>query len=93
MNNKLLELQNIIEDTLFGGQVKKFGKDNLLPVIDPYEFQIVQDYLEEGISLMTSLDTLHQVMALVKILINQIIGITLGNTLSYRYGLLFWRCS
>ena len=53
MNNKLLEFQNIIEDTLFGGQVKKFGKDPFTSVIDPYEFQIVQDYLEEGISLMT----------------------------------------
>ena len=53
MNNKLFDLQNIIEDTLFGGQVKKFGKDPFTSVIDPYEFQIVQDYLEEGISLMT----------------------------------------
>ncbi|MDA9809440.1 C25 family cysteine peptidase [Flavobacteriales bacterium] len=53
MNNKLLEFQQIIEDTLFGGQVKKFGKNPFTSVIDPLEFQIVQDYLEEGVSLIT----------------------------------------
>ena len=53
MSNKLLEFQNIIEDTLFGGKVKKFGKNPFTSIIDPLEFQVVQDYLEEGISLMT----------------------------------------
>ena len=53
MNNYLEQFQNIIEDTLFGGQVKKFGKNPFTSTIDPLEFQIVQNYLEEGISLMT----------------------------------------
>tara|TARA_B110000285_G_scaffold186428_1_gene211783 strand:+ start:8415 stop:13628 length:5214 start_codon:yes stop_codon:yes gene_type:complete len=53
MNNYLKQFQNIIEDTLFGGRVKKFGKDPFSSIINPLEFQIVQNYLEEGISLMT----------------------------------------
>lgn len=53
MNNYLERFQNTIEDTLFGGRVKKFGKNPFTSLIDPLEFQIVQNYLEEGISLMT----------------------------------------
>jgi len=53
MNNYLEEFKNIIEDTLFGGRVKKFGKDPFTSIINPLEFQNVQNYLEEGISLMT----------------------------------------
>ena len=53
MNNYLTQFQNIIEDTLFGAKVKKFGKDPFSSIINPLEFQIVQNYLAEGISLMT----------------------------------------
>lgn len=53
MNNKLLEFQEIIEDTSFGGNVKKFGKNPFTSVIDPLEFEAVQEFLEEGVSLMT----------------------------------------
>jgi hypothetical protein len=53
MNNYLEQFKNIIEDTMFGGRVKKFGKDPFSSIINPLEFQIVQNYLEEGVSLMT----------------------------------------
>ena len=80
MNNYLEQFKNIIEDTLFGGRVKKFGKNPFTSTIDPLEFQIVQNYLEEGISLMTFLDILLLAMDLVKILTNQRTGIIKENT-------------
>ncbi|MDA8556793.1 hypothetical protein N9K77_01330 [bacterium] len=38
MNNYLTQFQNIIEDTLFGAKVKKFGKDPFSSIINPLEF-------------------------------------------------------
>mgnify|MGYP003950785879 CR=1 FL=1 len=53
MNGWLNIFKNIIEDTLYGGKVKTFGKDPFSSIINPFEFQEVQNYLEDGISLMT----------------------------------------
>ena len=53
MNGWLNQFKSIIEDTLYGGSVKTFGKDPFTSIINPFEFQEVQNYLEDGISLMT----------------------------------------
>lgn len=45
--------KDVIEDTLFGGKVSSFGKDPFSSVINPSEFQEVQQFLEEGVSLIT----------------------------------------
>ena len=53
IKNRLNDFENIIKDTLFGGVVKNFGKNPFTSQIDFTEFQKVQDYLEEGVSIMT----------------------------------------
>ena len=51
---KASSIRDILSSMNLGDvNVKKFGKDPFTSVIDPYEFQIVQEYLDEGISLMT----------------------------------------
>ena len=53
IKNRLNDFENIIKDTLFGGVVKNFGKNPFTSQIDFTEFQKVQDYLEQGVSIMT----------------------------------------
>ena len=53
MKNWLTLFKDVIEDTLFGGEVSSFGKDPFSSIINPTEFQEVQQHLEEGVSLIT----------------------------------------
>ena len=53
IKNRLKDFENTIKDTLFGGNVKNFGKNPFTSQIDFTEFQNVQEYLEEGVSIMT----------------------------------------
>ncbi|MBM78592.1 MAG: hypothetical protein CL846_08925 [Crocinitomicaceae bacterium] len=45
--------KDVIEDPFFGGKVESFGKDPFSSIINPTEFQDVQQRLEEGVSLIT----------------------------------------
>lgn len=53
MSNNLNLFKRIIEDTLYGGKVKTFGKDPFSTVINPFEFQEIQTIVENGVSIMT----------------------------------------
>ena len=53
IKNRLKDFENTIKDTLYGGNVKNFGKNPFTSQIDFTEFQNVQEYLEEGVSIMT----------------------------------------
>ena len=48
----LQNFENIIEDTSFGGSVQSFFKTSSQP-IDPVDFQVVNQRITEGVSLMT----------------------------------------
>jgi hypothetical protein len=53
MRNNLSLFKKIIEDTLYGGYVRTFGKDPFSSIINPFEFQEVQNIVENGVSLIT----------------------------------------
>ena len=81
MKGWLNQFKAIIEDTLYGGSVKTFGKDPFTSIINPFEFQEVQNYLEDGISLMTFFGHAASGYGFSrKILMNQLIGIIKENT-------------